>query len=155
MKQLILAVTIFFTFMTFSFSQTNAETQNEQEAIKRLIQTCYIEGMANNGDFEKMNIIFHPDFIMTGLSKEKKMWKWNYTRLQDYYETEKSKGNIPLTEDNKITAKYITIDVIGYLALVKLEIYHGTELAYIDYLNLFKFEDGWKIISKTFYNVPE
>ena len=92
MKQLILAGTFCCVFVCFSFSQTNAEIQNEQEAITRLIQTCYIEGMANNGDTAIMNECFHSDFVLMGLSKEQKLWSWDLGKFKEYYVKEKEEG---------------------------------------------------------------
>lgn len=148
---------IFFYTMLCIISCSNADKmfQGEQLIIKNLIQDNYIEGMSNNGDFDKMDLVFHPQFVMTGLSKKNQLWRWNYNQLKDYYTTVKANGSVPIKNDDKITANIITIDVNGYLAIVKLQIYHGSKLAYIDYLSLMKFDDGWKITGKIFYSLPE
>ena len=155
MKQLILAVPILLTFVTLSFSQTNADIQNEQDAITKLIQTCYIEGMANNGDTAIMNECFHSDFILIGLSKGQKLWSWDLEKFKEYYVKEKEEGKIPNKGGDMVSAKIISIDIEGTMALAKLELYKGETLTYIDYLNLFKFNTDWQIVCKTFYNVPE
>jgi len=155
MKQLILAGTFYCVFVCFSFSQTNAEIQNEQKAITRLIQTCYIEGMANNGDTTIMNECFHSDFVLMGLSKGQKLWSWDLGKFKEYYVKGKEEGKIPKKGKNMVSAKIISIDIEGTMALAKLELYKGETLTYIDYLNLFKFNTEWQIVCKTFYNVSE
>jgi hypothetical protein len=43
------------------------------------------------------------------------------------------------------------VDVTGDAAVAKFEFYVGIKLAYVDYQFLYKFADGWKIVSKIFH----
>ena len=42
------------------------------------------------------------------------------------------------------------MDVTGNAATVRLELYRDGKHAFTDYLSLYRFPDGWKIVSKTF-----
>lgn len=57
-----------------------------------------------------------------------------------------------LKEPNKPEANYshklVSIDVTGIAAVVKIEVYIDSKLKYTDYLFLYKFKEGWKIVSK-------
>jgi len=54
-----------------------------------------------------------------------------------------------------VRVNLLAVNVSGKEASVKLEFYVADKLTYIDYLSLYKFEDGWKIVSKIFYRFPE
>ena len=44
-----------------------ALAQSDQDAIKALIQSAYVDGLQNLGDLEKTKAGFHPDFVLLGL----------------------------------------------------------------------------------------
>jgi hypothetical protein len=54
-----------------------------------------------------------------------------------------------------VSVKFLNIDVEGTAAVAKVEFYTGNTLRYIDFLSLYKFESGWKIVGKIFYQIPE
>ena len=47
-----------------------------------------------------------------------------------------------------------TVEVTGTAAICKVELTRGGKLVFTDYLALYKFEDGWKIVGKSFYRHP-
>jgi hypothetical protein len=49
------------------------------------------------------------------------------------------------------TVRYLEIDVTGNAAMVKLELYRQGRREFTDYLALYRFEEGWKIVGKTFH----
>jgi hypothetical protein len=50
--------------------------------------------------------------------------------------------------------KFIDIDITGNAAVVKLDLFRDTRKIFTDYLVLYKFSEGWRIVSKTFYRHP-
>ncbi len=42
------------------------------------------------------------------------------------------------------------VDVAGYAAVAKLDVYKGTTHFSTDYMLLYRFEEGWRIVSKIF-----
>jgi hypothetical protein len=46
--------------------------------------------------------------------------------------------------------KFITVDVTGNAAVVKLELYREGKKTFTDYLTLYKFREGWRIVSKIY-----
>ena len=42
------------------------------------------------------------------------------------------------------------VDIAGYAAVAKLEVYKGDTYFSTDYMLLYKFEEGWRIVSKIF-----
>ncbi|MCR4396899.1 MAG: nuclear transport factor 2 family protein [Candidatus Saccharicenans sp.] len=119
---------------------------SDEEAIKVLIQTAYVDGLQNLGDLEKTRVGFHPDFVLLGLRDGQ------LTRLPiaDWIaSTEKRKAagqKLPLT-----TCKFLQVDITDDAAMVKLELHREGQRIFTDYLSLYKFPDGWKIVGKIYY----
>jgi len=42
------------------------------------------------------------------------------------------------------------VDVVGNAGIAKIEFYKGEKLAYTDFLSLYKFNDGWKLVAKIY-----
>lgn len=49
--------------------------------------------------------------------------------------------------------KFKSIDATGTSAMAKIEFYIGNKLTYVDYISVYKFKDGWKIVDKIFYKL--
>ena len=135
-------------------SQTQ-KIEDEKEAIKKVIQTSYVEGLQNEGDATKIGAGFHPGFNLLGIGKGDQIWKLPiYTWKENAINDVKS-GKKPKSGDDLVTVNYLSIDVTGTAAVVKLEFFVGDKKTYIDYISLYKFESGWKIVNKIFYKLPE
>lgn len=126
------------------------EELSEVDRIKQVIQTAYVEGLQNEGDFEKIDAGFHPDFELLGLGEGNNMWCLSISDWKKKVQEKLDKGELPRQEGEKISVKFLDVDITGSVAVAKFEFYIGKKLAYIDYQSLYKFEDGWKIVSKVF-----
>ena len=51
----------------------------------------------------------------------------------------------------KFDYQFDSVDVSGYSATAKMEIYENGSHLYTDYFGLYKFADGWMIVNKIFY----
>jgi len=127
----------------------------EKQAIKDVIQQSYVEGLQNEGNAKKIDAGFHPGFNLLGIGKGDNMWKlpiytWKENAINDV-----TNGKKPRKADDEVTVNFINIDVTGTAAVVKLEFFVGKKKTYIDYISLYKFESGWKIVNKIFYKLPE
>ena len=123
-----------------------AQGTAEEEAIKGLVQTAYVDGLINLGDLEKTRAGFHPDFVLLGLQDGK------LTRLPiaDWIAaTEKRKAQGQKSPG--MTCQILLVDITGSAAVVKLELHRGDVHIFTDYLSLYKFPDGWKIVGKIYF----
>jgi hypothetical protein len=155
MRKTFLPVLFALYFGVSSFAQNTEELNKEQEAIKSLIQSAYVEGLQNEGNFDKIDKGFHPSFNLLSIDqgdviKILPIYSWKERVKQD-----KASGKLPRTGDNKVSIRFLSVDVTGTAAVAKFEFYVGKKLTFIDYLSLLKFESGWKIVSKVFYRFPE
>ena len=124
---------------------------NDEDLIKTVIQTAYVEGLQNEGDFDKIDAGFHPDFELIGIGKGDEMWHLPIAEWKTRVKEKLEKGELPRKDEDKISIKFLNIDITETVAVAKFEFYVGKELKYIDYQSLYKFESGWKIVSKVFY----
>ena len=145
MKRRIMTVA---TLVTLLFAPVILRPQGAtgQEAIKALVQTAYVDGLMNLGDLEKTRAGFHPDFVLLGVQNGK------LTRLPiaDWIaSTEKRKAQgqkPPLT-----VCKFLQVDITGNAAVVKLELHQDARHVFTDYLSLYEFPEGWKIVGKIYF----
>jgi hypothetical protein len=119
----------------------------EEEAIKEVIEEAYIRGIHGNQDEKTVNSGFHRDFAMLVLQDDI-IDKVTVDEWLDRIET--MKADNPELWGAKTTHSFRLVDVTGYAAVAKLDVYKGATHFSTDYMLLYKFEDGWRIVSKIF-----
>ena len=108
-----------------------AQTPGEEDAIKALVQTAYVDGLQNLGDLEKTRAGFHPDFVLLGL-RDGTLTRLPIAEWIASAGKRKADGaKPPLT-----TCKFLTVDVTGSAASVKLELHQNDKRIFTDYLSL-------------------
>lgn len=149
MKKLML-----FTLLISTIALSAQDVEKDKESIKRVIQTAYVEGLQNEGDANKIDSGIHPDFVLLGTDKGNEMWKYTITDWKANTLKKRENGELPLTGDKVVSVKFNSVDVTGTAGMAKIEFYIGDKLTYVDYISLYKFEDGWKMVNKIFYKLP-
>lgn len=138
-----------FLLLTLMTTVAVAQTSDE-DAIKQVVRSAYIEGIQNRGNIDNIRKGFHPTFNMLRLVdnqiKPLAIEEW-ITNI------EKSKANNEPAQP-KAEGKFVNVDVSGNAAVVKLDLFRNEKRTFTDYLVLYKFTDGWKIVSKTYYRHP-
>jgi hypothetical protein len=134
--------------LLFFFSAVVAVAQSSEEtAVKDVVNSAYVQGIHNRGNVEDIRKGFHPTFNMLRLVdnqiKPLPIEEW-ITNL------EKAKKDNPAAPP-KTEGKFVSVDVTGNNAVVKLELYRENKKIFTDYLVLYKFTEGWRIVSKTFF----
>ena len=152
MKKTLLFSILFFLGMSL-FAQTDIE--EEKEAIKKVINTAYLEWLQNEGDLEKIDSGIHPGFVLLGKGQGEAMWKLPINQWKDRVKERKAEGYYPRTGEDKISINFKHIDVTGTAAMVKLEFFVGDTLTYVDYISLYKFDGKWMMVNKIFYTFPK
>lgn len=153
MKTITLVTIFLFTVFSGLIAQEQ-DVKMEQELIKKVIQNAYVDGLCNNADEVAVAKGFHPGFNLMGVGKGNSMWKHPiYNWIEGAKEGKKEHKYS--FQDEFTTIKFLFVDVSGNAAVAKINFYEGDEIKFVDYLSLLKFEDGWKIVSKTFYALPK
>lgn len=119
----------------------------EKEAIQQVVEEAYIRGIHGNQDEKAVKSGFHPDFTMLVLQNNA-IDKVAVDEWLDRIET--MKADNPELWRAKTTHDFLLIDVTGDAAVAKLDVYKGSTHFSTDYMLLYKFEEGWQIVSKIF-----
>jgi hypothetical protein len=149
MKPILIFIALLISRLTIAQSQNNPQ----EEAVKKVIVDAYFKGNFSEADSSAMSKGFHPEFAF-------------------YFPKEKGElGKMPINEWKNAVAKrradpvryaqrmdwaceIKSVDLTGHAAAVKVEIRNKGKLTYTDYLQLLKFDTGWRIVGKIFYGHP-
>lgn len=138
--------------LIFSIGIMAQDTDAIEEDIKNIVKSAYVDGLQNYGDFEKIDAGFHPGFNLLGVGQDNGIWKYPIYSWKESVQARLDKGELPKSEDKLVTCEFLLIDVTGDAAIVKIELYQEGNKIYTDYLSLYKFKEGWKIVNKIFHS---
>ena len=116
------------------------------EAVKAVVKSAYVDGVHAKADVALMRAGFHPAFRMLTL-RDGALTPVTLDEWAGRIEKGAADRSAPRPE---IRHEFTTVDVTGDAAVVRLELYRGGKHAFTDYLSLYRFADGWKIVAKTF-----
>jgi len=152
MKKLFLVILL--VIVIYPIKKGRTQDAVEQSAIETVIQTSYVDGLQNLKNIDAIADGFHPSFnllmLQHGMLNKLPIYNWI-----EYAKQSKAKQTEPLKEENTTYCKFLNIDITGTAAVAKIELSKGGKVIYIDYLSLYKFEDGWKIVSKIYFAMPK
>lgn len=124
-------------------------------AIQEAVDVAYVQGIHIDQDPEKVRAGFHESFIMfirtdNGINQvTRDGW------IERIEASKAKKAEAPPSEDAadppKTTAKITVLDHTPTAAITKVDLYRDGEQIFTDYISLYLFEDGWKLVGKTFY----
>ena len=126
----------------------------DKESIRKLVLTAYVDGLQNNGDLDATREGFYPGFELLVFQNDM-VSKFPIYNWITYTEMDKAKEPGPLAEEDITSCEFEFIDITGTAAVTKIHLSKGGKKIYTDYLSLYKFQDGWKIVSKIYFKIPE
>ncbi|MFC1483852.1 nuclear transport factor 2 family protein [Candidatus Neomarinimicrobiota bacterium] len=121
------------------------------EEIKSVIEKAYIQGIHGEQDEELIRVGFHEDFRMLVLADNAldpvgiDAWLERLVIM---------KRDNPDLWSAAASHEFKLIDVSGYAAVAVLDVWRGEVHFSTDYMLLYKFDEGWRIVSKIF-SIPE
>lgn len=127
-----------------------AADQPEDAAVKQVVLDAYVNGVHASPDAAAMRRGFHPDFRMLVLSDG----KMNAVTLDEWAGRIEKSAAAATGPRPKIDHEFTDVDVVGSAATVRVEISRDGRHTFTDFLSLYRFADGWKIVGKTFYAHP-
>ena len=143
MKRITLIMLILLAVSTLT---TRAIPDNVEE-IKTVIKKAYIEGIHNGGSLDETRLGFHPGFELLILENNQ-LDKLPIEKWIEKIEQARKDPNTP--QIPKTSVKFINIDCTGTAAVAKIELYREDKLIFTDYLSLYRFNEGWRIVSKIY-----
>lgn len=124
--------------------------QSEEDAVKAVVNSAYVGGIHNGGPVEDIRKGFHPTFhMLRQMDNDVKP-----LAIEDWIANiEKSRAS-NATPATTTTGKFVSVTIAGTAANVVLELHRGDKKIFTDNLLLYKFNEGWRIVSKTFFRHP-
>jgi hypothetical protein len=120
---------------------------SEEEAIRELIEEAYIKGIHGTQDEHTVRSGFHHDFAMLVLQNN----TIDRVNVDEWLaRVEGMKADNPNLWSAEIRHEFRLIDATGYAAVAKLDVYKADTHFSTDYMLLYRFEEGWRIVSKVF-----
>ena len=116
----------------------------EDAAIVEVIDRAYVQGIHLDADAEKVRSGMHESFVMfvrtdSGVNQvTRDQW---IARL---------KPRDLATPRPDVTAKIEVLDRSPDAALAKVQLFRAGKQIFTDYISLYRFADGWKLVAKTF-----
>jgi hypothetical protein len=150
--------TVVFVALVFPaglFAQTPAQApvseSDDVAAVKSVIEEAYVKGIHIDQNVEAIRKGFHPAFTMyaykDGQVTTTSIDQW----ITSIEEGKKKNPNRPKV-DTKVD--FVSVQVSGNAATARLEMYKDGKHVFTDFMSLYKFDDGWKIVAKIYYRHP-
>ena len=119
----------------------------EKKGIKQVIEKAYIQGIHGNQAEETVKGGFHQDIAML-VRNDNALEKVRVDEWLARVEAMKRENPNLWKAETRHTFEFV--DVARYAAVAKLEVYKGTTHFSTDYMLLYRFKEGWRIVSKIF-----
>ena len=136
-----------FVILLVAAAFATTDSASETEAVKEAIVEGYIEGIFIKGDPECVKKRWHEECDIV-VFRDKKLQKLPASFFVE--QLEKKSG--PPMPDVKVTHEFEDVKVVGNAALAVVKVFLDGKQKYTDFMNLYKFDSGWKIVTKTFYS---
>jgi hypothetical protein len=139
------------TLVTMAPTTLPAGGGDEVAAVKKVIEEAYVKGIHINRDPDAIRRGFHPEFTMIIL-KDGEISKMS----RDEWIERIEEGNKKNPDRPKVETKheFAVVEVEGNAAVARIEMYKNGKHVYTDFMALYKFDDGWKILNKIYYRHP-
>lgn len=119
-----------------------ARAQNAADSVRQVVLDAYVGGIHVNRDSAAVRRGFHPRFVMAVHQGDSVS---NVTL--DEWLSRMAHGQ---RNPNRIEAVLEQVDVTGNTATAKLRLSVNGRLRFTDYLGLYRFAGGWRIVNKVF-----
>jgi len=141
---------LFFITVLISLTTVAQDKPTDKDMILKTIDKAYVQGLQNGNEIGNILKGFHPGFNLLGVDQNNHLTKLPIYTWYDMVEERIAAGEKPEVET---TAKYPLVDITGNAAVVKVELYRDGKMIFTDYLSLYKFGEGWKIVSKIYHRM--
>ena len=126
-----------------------AQAKDDDAAIKEVVDRAYVHGVHIDADPEKMRSGMHDSFVMfvrngdavNALTREAWIARIEASKAQ-------AKPDAPKPE---IKAEIDVLDRSGDTAVARVKLFRDGKQVFTDYISLYRFDAGWKLVGKVFH----
>ena len=116
---------------------------HDADAIRSVVMSAYIDGLQKNGSRDDIRAGFHPGFVMKVYNEG----ETTDVTIEDWIARLPAEGQAP---DHDVTAEIPNVSVSGLAAVAQVNVNFDGEHVYTDYMSLYRFPEGWRIVAKIF-----
>lgn len=120
-----------------------AQADSADQAVRRVIESAYVTGVFVTRDTATVRRGFHPGFVLSVLDDGEVI----VVTLDEWLDHLELDGR---RSTDAVRHEFDYVDVTGNTATAKLRLYINGQQEYTDYLSLYRFPDGWRIVNKVF-----
>ena len=140
---------IVITIILAAIIPSSALAGDEEAAVRETIVNAYVNGIHIDRDVEAGKRGFHPAFTMFYKNRDGGVGTLTIDKWAE--SIAKKKKEEPDGPPYKVTYEIPMVDISGDAAVARVLIYRDGKIIYSDYMSLYRFEDGWKIVGKIYY----
>jgi ketosteroid isomerase-like protein len=137
----VIAAVVLAASLTPAFAEDSDRT-----AIQDVVRAAYVEGVHVKGDPALMRKGFHPEFRMYALRDG----ALSVVTLDEWAARIEKGARERQGAAPEVKHEFALVDRSGNAAVARVELHKGGKHVFTDYLSLYRFAEGWKIVSKTF-----
>ncbi len=124
-----------------------APADDETAAIVAAVDRAYVHGVHIDNDPELMRAGMHDSFVMFVQSEKGITQLTRDTWIERLAASKAKETNAPKPE---IKADITVLDRSGKAAVAKVALFRDGKQIFTDYISLYRFDEGWKLVAKTF-----
>ena len=125
-----------------------ASPDAEDAAIVAVVDSAYVHGVHIDNDPELMRAGMHDTFVMF-VQSDKRINQLTRDAWIERLAASKAKAD-PNAKKPEIKADITVLDRSGKAAVAKVALFRDGKQILTDYISLYRFDDGWKLVAKTF-----
>jgi ketosteroid isomerase-like protein len=125
------------------WSQPAMGQSTDADEIRRVVTSASIEGLHKNGSRDDIRAGFHPDFVMKVFQEDAVA----DVTIEQWIARLPPRGTSP---DHVVTHRIPTVLASGRAAVAEVEVMYDGNHVFTDYMSLYRFSDGWRIVAKIF-----
>jgi hypothetical protein len=129
--------------MAAGAAPVSAQRSTDAADIRRVVTSAYVDGIHKNGSREAIRAGFHPSFVMKVLGKD----GVSDVTIEQWIGRLPPEGKAP---DHKVTHRIPNVSISGAAAVAMVEILFDDKHIFTDYMSLYRFDNGWRIVAKIF-----
>ncbi len=122
--------------------------ETDDAAIVAVVDSAYVHGVHIDHDPERMRAGMHDTFVMF-VQSDKGINQLTRDAWIERLSASKAKAD-PNAKKPEIKADITVLDRAGKAAVAKVALFRDGKQIFTDYINLDRFDDGWKLVAKTF-----
>ncbi|MGZ5443611.1 MAG: nuclear transport factor 2 family protein [Thermoanaerobaculia bacterium] len=140
--------TLLLALLVCAISTVALADDSEHAAIVAVVDQAYVHGVHIDGDADKMRAGMHDSFVMF-VRSDKGITQM--TRDAWIERLTASKAGAANATKPEIKANITVLDRSGNAAVARVDLFRDGKQIFTDYISLYRFDDGWKLVAKTFH----